>query len=160
THKSQVLVANNSTAANALGILRLDAQQGETSDGAIQGASIADLTPADRFFLKDVNASVGLHLTSPGVGLQANLGFIGINLSGGVNLNASVGIALKDPGTTAADGLISLTELFKSFSDISTLLDAPHLTGGGDVSLKIAVSPTIPGLTISSDPLVLHVTSF
>src|SRR5262249_36313973 len=61
----QVLIANNSTASTVLGILRPDAQQGETPDGVVKGATIADLTPLDRFFLKDVGASISLHLTTP-----------------------------------------------------------------------------------------------
>src|SRR5262249_39273069 len=156
-----VTSANNSRAATVLGILGQDARKGETPDHKIEGGDIAGLTPADRFFLKDVNASVGLHLTSPaGLNLAAQFGFLKIDLAGSVNLDASLGLALKDPGTTAADGNISLTELFHSLSDISTLLDAPGLTGGGDVMLTVSVSPTIPGLTISPDPLVLHVNSW
>src|SRR5262249_51750984 len=129
-----VASANNSTAASVLGIIGADSRKGETPDGKIEGGDIAGLTPADRFFLQDVSASVGLHLTSPGgLNLAAHLGFLNINLAGNVDLSATLGLNLKDPGTTAADGRISLTEFFGGLGDISTLLDAPSLTGGGDV---------------------------
>src|SRR5262249_48322473 len=130
-------------------------------DHKIEGGDIAGLTPTDRFFLQNVSANVGLHLTSPGgLNLAAHLGFLTINLAGDVNLNAGLGLTLQDPGTTAADGRVSLTEFFHGLGDISPLLDSPSLTGSGDVSLTVSVNPSLPGLTVNpAHPVVLHVNS-
>jgi|GEM_PF-6918000 len=155
-----VTSANNSNAAATLGILRQNAQLGVQTPGVIDGTDIAGLTPGDRFFLQDVSANVGLHLTSPsGLNLAAHLGFLNIGLSGNATISANLGLNLKDPGTDG-DNRISLTELFNSLSDISTLLNAPSLTGSGDISLTVSVNPALPGLTVSSDPIVLHINSW
>src|SRR5262249_35430246 len=57
--------ANGTMAAAGLGILRPDAQEGESPDGVIEGAVIAGLSPLDRFFITNAGASVGLHLSTP-----------------------------------------------------------------------------------------------
>lgn len=162
-----VQLANNSTAAIDLGILRTDVQGDEAADGVIEGADIGGLTPLDRFFIENASASIGVHLSTPtldangnvlnpdgngvpddGLSGTAKFGFVGINLAGGGTVDATLSLGLKDPGTTAADGRISLTELLGALGDLDTLIDAPALTGSGSILFDVDVNPALPGLSI------------
>src|SRR5262249_14391705 len=56
-----------------------------------------------------------------------------------------------------ADGRITLAELIDNLGDIKKLLDAPSLTGGGQIPFTVDVSPNLPGLDDSGIQLVLKV---
>ncbi|QSA97859.1 OmpA family protein [Methylococcus sp. EFPC2] len=171
-----VRAANNAIVAIKLGIVRDDAQEGEEADGIIEGSDIAGLRPLDRFFLQNVGANIGLHLSTPtldangnvlnpdGNGIEddglsgtASVGFVGIEVAGGGTLNATLALGLKDPDgdNSDADGnRISLAELIGALDDLDTLVDAPSLTGGGQILLDVDVNPTLPGLNLGPKPQI------
>ena len=176
----KVLLANKSTAAIGLGILAADAGEGETADGVIEGSDLGGLSALERFFLKDVSANVTLSLSTPqlvngagaptdtdsdgtsndGITGTAKFGFVGIDVAGGGTLVANLGIALLDPGTTAADGRISVVELLTGLNNPSSLLDL-SLTGSGSLALDVSMSPDLPGLTLPANAQIkINIDSF
>jgi len=168
----KVEAANGSMAALQLGIQLVDAQTGEMADGVIDGGTIGGISAFDRFFIQDASAMVNVSISTPepdtdmdgmpndtdgdgelddGLRATATFGFVSIELSGGGTLDLGLDIGLKDPGTVAADGRITLTELFEGLSDIGTLIDGPTLTGGGSIILDISMTPDIPGINVPDD---------
>jgi outer membrane protein OmpA-like peptidoglycan-associated protein/Ca2+-binding RTX toxin-like protein len=167
-----VKLRNNAVAGIKLGIVRMDAQQGEQPDGVIEGGDIAGLRPLDRFFIQNVNASVGLHLSTPTLDPQTGqvidgdadgqlgedglkgtikLGFLGLEAKGGGKLDATLAMGLKDPDGDNADAdgsRISLAELIGALDDLDTIVQAPTLTGGGSILLDLTVTPPLTGLTL------------
>ena len=142
----------------------------EEPDGVIDGAAIGGLSPLDRFFIEEASAEVGITITTPdlneaqepedtdmdgetddGVRASASFGFVSVNLDGGGTIDATLALGLQDPGTVAADGRITLTELFDNIGDIETIVASPTLTGGGDITLDIDVTPDIPGVNVPED---------
>src|SRR5206468_528596 len=90
-----------------------------------------------------------------GLNLTANLGFLGLTLAGDANISATLSMGLQNP-TDHSSTKITLSELFDNLGDITSIVKLPSLTGGGTASLRVFVSPSIPGLTISNAPIVLH----
>ena len=169
-----VEIANNSTAAITLGLVQPDAKQGETADGKIEGSDIGGVTPLDRFFIQGASANVALHLSTPtlnangavvdgdgdlilgedGISGTAKIGFVGIDVAGGGKFNANLSLGLKDPDGSNNDAdlnRISLAELLGALDDLDTLVQAPQLTGGGQIALKVTLDPALTGLDLSGD---------
>ncbi|MES2992163.1 MAG: OmpA family protein [Pseudomonadota bacterium] len=172
-----IKLANNSPAAVGLGLLAQDVKEDEPADGVIEGSVIAGLRLFDRFFIQDVNASIGLHLSTPtvnnlgvvvdgdgdllvgedGLSGTAKFGFVGIDLTGGGKIDATLSMGLKDPDGNNSDGdsnRISLTELLASLDNLGSLVSSPTLTGGGSILLDVELSSPIPGLTLNGTPQI------
>ena len=167
---------NGSAAAVRLGILRSDiTNPSQTPDGVIEGATLAGLTLADRFFIENAVARGSFSVTTPelpsdpdvdgdGIEATASFGFVGVELSGNGSLFGAAEIGLKAPGDTEAGGRITLKELLDAVSgadpDAGSVLATPLIVGGGDLDLSIAVQPffdmgmgTSPSITIELDRL-------
>ena len=56
----------------------------------------------------------------------------------------SEGLKDPDPDPTHSDGRITLAELIDNLGDIKKLLNAPSLTGGGQIPLTVDVNPSFP----------------
>ena len=143
---------NGSAAAVGLGIAGVDSLDATNLDGRIDGRQVTGIKLTDRFFLRDAALGASLAVTTPtGIDANANFGFVGIHLGGNANLTAELSIGLKDPGVgPAADGQISLTEFIAGLSNINTLIDAPSLTGLGQLSLDVGLVGSVPFITLNN----------
>ena len=124
----------------------------------IAGGQLMGVKLTDRFFLRNASLGASLEVTTPtGIDASANFGFVSIDLGGAANLTAEFSIGLKDPGTGAANNEISLTEFIDAVSDVSTigtLIDAPSLTGLGQLDLTVGnLSVTRPIVDAKSTAL-------
>lgn len=144
-------VLNGSQAGLDLRIVGVDGlDDGGEFDGVINGGQIASVTLADRFYVEDAVVSGDLSV-SGNIKASALFGnFVGIALDGNGNLNAGIEMGLKDPGTGTPGGKVTLAELVRGLSNITSVIEAPDFTGGGNFSLAVSTTPDI-GSLISLD---------
>ncbi len=150
---------NGSNAAIQLGLLRIDALEEEDRDGTIEGAALAGINPADRFFVE--NAVVkGNFDFSGAVDASATFGFVGISLTGTGQLNGEISAGLKRPEDSSAGGRLTLNEIIDNLGSITDIVASPTVTGKlaggklGKVDLTVNLEPDIVDIFISSLPTI------
>ncbi|HEY7116284.1 MAG TPA: hypothetical protein VH475_06850, partial [Tepidisphaeraceae bacterium] len=111
-------------------------------------------TLGKRFFIKDASVTGSANLSATDIDALAHLGFLSVGVVNGTGgVTASFNASLVDPGTDAADGKISLSELFNALSgDVSTLAPTPTLTGSANLTLPLRVDPNILGADHPANP--------
>ena len=161
----QVKPLNGSNAASLFGILGIDSIVEDQRDNKIEGSQIYGVKLTDRFFMENASLFGDVSVTTPeqqnpdgtdpdgdgdsndGINASAKFGFVEINAHGGGSVNAHLKAGLKDPGTSAADGRISLTEILDNVSNFSSLLilistGVPALRSRLPLSLRSTISST------------------
>ena len=141
-----VAAVNGSFAALELGLL------GEAVDNSdtIQGAPLHGETLSSRFFIENTRLKGSASLTANEINAGARFGFAGIGIEeGSGSISAELDIRLSDPGTDAADGRITLRELFSNLgSSIGDLVNVEKFGGSAAFDLPVKLEPedlTPPG---------------
>ncbi|MBL8533161.1 MAG: hypothetical protein JNL33_04830, partial [Betaproteobacteria bacterium] len=89
-----------------------------------------------------------------GVVLAAKFGFVGVSLKGDGHLEGEIRMDLQDPGTSRADGKITLKELIDGLDDIDTLIDAPEVNGNGNLTFSVDLEPSFGLIQTGAEPTV------
>ena len=154
--------AFGSTAAFLFGILAVDTTDAATdpADGIIESGQLGGVNILDRLFVQDANAHIDFSIDGA-ILAGAKFGFVGIQAAGGGNLGASLSIDLKDPGTSAADGRITLKELVDNLDEITTIINPPALTllNASDPTknrfdLAVSLTPAFNAIGLGTSPTV------
>jgi hypothetical protein len=149
---------NTSKAGFDLGILGRD----EDGDGRLGGRPLHGDTLSKHFFIKDDPAiatddptlSGTIALSAPDIDASARLfDFVKIGIKNGEgSAGMTVAVTLSDPGTQPnTEGRITLPELLKGLSNLSSLVPPPTVTGFAELALPVVLQPEIPGLTLDPD---------
>ncbi|MBK8018848.1 MAG: hypothetical protein IPK20_20525 [Betaproteobacteria bacterium] len=149
--------AIGSDAASRLGILGADVTDDtETPDHLIDSAPLGGVDVLDRLYIENAHASAGFEIDTPDEGavLDAKFGFVNVKLQGDGHLEGKIAMELQDPGTSKADGRITLKELIEGLSDIDTLIDAPEVGGNGSLTFKVDANPSFGLITPGDEPTV------
>jgi Ca2+-binding RTX toxin-like protein len=125
----------------------------ETQLGLADNQSATD-SVASRFFIRDASVTGSASLSATDIDANAHLGFLGVGVVNGTGgISAAFNAQLVDPGTDAADGKISFSELFNALSNnISSLVPSPTLTGSANLTLPLSVTPNIFGAGAPAAP--------
>ncbi|MDB5319040.1 MAG: cya 2, partial [Phycisphaerales bacterium] len=137
----------------ALTINASSSDPAQTQMGLSDSQSASD-TLGNRFFIKDASITGSANLAATDIDANAHLGFLGVGVVNGTGgVTSSFSAALTDPGTEAADGRISFSELFTALSgDISTLAPTSTLSGSANLTLPLQVTPNILGAGAPAAP--------
>jgi hypothetical protein len=113
-------------------------------------------TLAHQFFIKDASVNGSVTLNASDIDASARFGFLDVAVVNGHGTGtASITAGLKDPGTVAADGKITLDELFGAVSkDVTTMTSSPMITGSANLVLPIQVTPNILGASAPANPTI------
>jgi len=152
--------AIGSNAASLLGILGSDVvdpdDPDEVRDFIIDSAPLGGIDTLDRLFIENAHARAGFNIETPGDGVElgARFGFVGVSLTGDGQIQGDITMALQDPGTSRADGRITLKELLGGLSDLDTLIDAPVVDGSGQLEFAVDLNPSFGLIQTGNEPKV------
>ncbi len=147
-----------SLAALDLGLVGLDAD----GDGILVGQPLHGVTDGDRFSIDVAGSSLGgnISLVANDVDATARVGFVDVSIvNGHGSASAAVNVSLNDPGTGAADGRITLDELFGALADNpASLITVLGPTGSASFDLPIQINPA-PLLPPADPHLIVSMTN-
>jgi Ca2+-binding RTX toxin-like protein len=130
---------------NFTGTVGLDFTIGANVAGLVSG-----MAAAEAFFVKDLKVEGTASFNAAGLDGTARFGFLDIEVVGGsvtTTTPFAFTVGLRDPGTSAPDGRITLKELADNISSPINLLESPTIAGGAQMVLPIGVE--MPFLTIA-----------
>jgi hypothetical protein len=122
--------------------IELSATVGIDLDVGVNLASlVTDESLASSFFIENATLAGSVSVTADEIDATAQIAGLGLNVNNGsASGSASISVPLDDPGSEAADGKISLTELEDALSDIGTLIGSPTTELTANFSLPVTVN--------------------
>jgi hypothetical protein len=117
----------------------------------------APTEPGKWAFIRNASADATLAISAADLSASARLGFIGVTVEhGSASAEASLHVALADPGTNQQDGRIDIGELIDALRDDPKALVSADFSGSAELALPLKVEAGfLPDLDVQNLRVVI-----
>jgi len=137
-------------------VIRLRAAEGDPmlSEVHFRDGQLATDSVTQHTFIEQATVVASAGVTVADLDATASFGFLGVAVTDGQGAaDVSVELALKSPGSGAAGGRVSLSELFAGLGQrIGDIAAAPVIRGSVGATLPLHVTPNILGASHPANP--------